>query len=306
MKKLFGIAISTLLVVSLALPALAFEGDSEERGDGWMGEGRADGRMFSGLNLTAEQEEQLAKLRKSHMLERFDYRQEMNKFRTQQRTLRMADNPNRAEAFKLIDEKSIVQADWMKTGVDHMMDMRSVLSPEQIAKMQAVRKDRRGSMNKGRSMKSQHTRRGMKSHGADRMRGNDRHGKKSGMGRMMAFEKLNLTEEQQDAIAALKREHLSQGIDSKLATRKLRKEGSELRRAQNSDKTKAYALVDQTVKLKADWQKSTFDHHMKMRAILTDEQKLELKKMKEHMKDRRGHGFKKDKRGYGQGHYSRF
>jgi Spy/CpxP family protein refolding chaperone len=306
MKKLFGIAISTLLVMSLALPVLAFEGDSEEHGDGWMAEDQAEGRMLSALNLTEEQKEQLAKLRKNHMLERFDYRQAMRKFRVQQRTLRAADNPNRAEAFKLIDKMSLVQADWMKTGVDHLMDMRSVLSPEQIAKMQAIRKDKRGSFRKGRSMKSQHGRHGMKSRMGDRTHGMGERMKKTGMRRMMAFEKLNLTEEQQDAIAALQKEHLSQGIDNKQAMRKLRKEGSELRRAQNPDKAKAYALVDQTVKLKADWQKRTFDHHMKMRAVLTDEQKLKLKEMKEHMKDKRGHGFKKDKRGHGQGYYSRF
>ncbi len=308
MKKVISILLTVVMVTTLSVFVVAQQGRGKRSNRGAMrGQGGMN-NVFTQLNLTDEQMDKIETLRKEHALERFDYRQEMKDLREKSRAAKTADNPNKSEVYALIDRQANLRAEWMKKGYEHLLEMKSVLTPEQQKKFDALKSQRRGGfqggmsrnmdggpgmdeemdqgmdqgMNRRPGMRSgmnsgMRSGRGMRSGMQGKGMQSGFMGRNSGMGLTRALERLNLSEEQQAKVTALQRKQLAASMDHQSEMRKLRADNKDIRNANSADKSAVYAQIDKMSKLTADWQKDQFDYHMSVFNILTPQQQTELK-----------------------------
>lgn len=104
-----------------------------------------------------------------------------------------------------------------------------------------------------------------------------RPGNQRGFNEERWFEKLDLTEEQQEAIADLRYEHRMQAVElhSKLAQNRLQLE--KLFDEDNVDENAAMDIVDENNNIHNQLAKSRMEMRLKINSLLTPEQKEELK-----------------------------
>jgi Spy/CpxP family protein refolding chaperone len=106
------------------------------------------------LNLTPEQKTKLEDFRKARQEERETFSEQMRKMQTDLRELMKDPSANEKNIDGLIDEMSRLRATQMKSGIRKSLDMKKILTPEQLEKLKdgRARMERRGMMRPGRGM----------------------------------------------------------------------------------------------------------------------------------------------------------
>ncbi len=128
MKRFSVLVVPAVLVFLFVLSAPAVFGQPERRpatrGD-W-------------LNLTPEQKTKLEELRQARQEEMRGTFEQMRKLRLELRDLMKDPEANEKKIESLIDELSRLRANQMKSGFEHRLAMRKILTPEQLAKWKDV------------------------------------------------------------------------------------------------------------------------------------------------------------------------
>ncbi|MBN2134494.1 MAG: Spy/CpxP family protein refolding chaperone [Acidobacteria bacterium] len=321
MKGRFTKSLILLAAIGLVMPIYAAPTNGMVR-DAERGMHRGFGieMILSKLDLTPEQEAKITELQKKQMLKRFDNMQEMRKLRDERMKLNIADTPNKSAAYSIIDKITSLHANTQKDRFDFFEAVKSVLTPEQIKKLNSMRDDFRGKINnRDRNFRDE---RGFGRHDNMRHSGNqpgmpgamnskmmgmhhDRDGfGPGGMGfglcnqdkdfndedmqhgfHGMMFEGLDLTEAQEKQITALRREQVLIRFDHRQAMKEVVKEKHALMLGEDVDRAAMFNLIDKEAKLKAEGMKQAYDHIMKMRAILTPEQIEKVKAFRQQRHD---------------------
>lgn len=123
----------TVLTVTAVLAALAFPLHAQS--------GRRPMRMMAGdaLDLTPEQEAKLDALAEAHRTAGKDVFDRMDKLRGELDELTKSPDFDLGKADQLIDEMSRLRAGQDKAGLRHRLEMRKVLTPEQLKKLDEYR-----------------------------------------------------------------------------------------------------------------------------------------------------------------------
>lgn len=110
---------------------------------------------------------------------------------------------------------------------------------------------------------------------------------KEGKHRDMMADIPNLTEEQKSQIKAIREEGRKQSEPQHKEMKELRSKLQELKAAENPDQKQINQLIDKSASLKAEMEKSRTASELKVRSILTPEQrKVVDAKQKEHIEMR--------------------
>ncbi len=105
-------------------------------------------------------------------------------------------------------------------------------------------------------------------------------------GRMMAREALDLTPEQEKALADFREARAGEARAFREEMSKLRSDLRELARDPVANRSKIDALVDKTWKMRAEREKAGFRHREERDRIFTPEQRERIKAVRERMADR--------------------
>jgi len=119
------------LVAILAVLAFPLRGQTERRPMRTM--------VRDVLDLTPEQEAKLEEMAQAHWAARKDLFGRMAKLRGELDDLIKASDYDLGKADELIDEMARLRAEQEKAGLRHRIEMRNVLTPDQIKKMDAYR-----------------------------------------------------------------------------------------------------------------------------------------------------------------------
>lgn len=127
----------TVVMVFLGLGAvIAQPGRGYGRGAG-QGQGLGPGQgpcavMYANLlDLSDEQQEQIADLRTGHLKKMTDLRNQMREKRARLQTLTTGDNYNEREANRVIEELGTIHTTMMKERTSHRQEVRSLLTEDQ-------------------------------------------------------------------------------------------------------------------------------------------------------------------------------
>jgi len=91
-------------------------------------------------SLSEDQKAQLKKMKMENREKAKPQREELKAVKTELRTKQTAENPNKEEIDQLIDKKHTMQAKMEKDRSAQRVKMRSVLTPEQRAELDASQK----------------------------------------------------------------------------------------------------------------------------------------------------------------------
>lgn len=94
------------------------------------------------INLTADQKAKLEQMMVNHRLERIDKKALVKKAQVKLRALMMDENAPESKVMAAIDEVARLKADMRKMQYRHHQAVRSVLTSDQIDKLQTLRKER--------------------------------------------------------------------------------------------------------------------------------------------------------------------
>lgn len=130
MRRNWMIGALVLMVTALAA------GDVLAKGRGRGGPGRGQGALGgtgpgAGLDLTAEQQQRLAKLRAEHSAQMAETRAALQVKRTELRALWLADSPDRQAILAKQAEMEPLRAKLRQARVDHRLVVHTLLTPEQ-------------------------------------------------------------------------------------------------------------------------------------------------------------------------------
>lgn len=106
-------------------------------------------RCFNMLDLTVEQQEQINTLRVKQLEQMLSFRNATQEMRARLQTLNTAKNADMKAINSLIDEKSELKADQMKTRAAHHQEVRALLTDEQRVIFDSFRGMGRGGKNAG-------------------------------------------------------------------------------------------------------------------------------------------------------------
>lgn len=101
------------------------------------GDGPQNQRQFDCLDLTEDQEAQITNLRTAHYKDVLPLRNEMGEIRAKKRTLISQENVDLGAVNKNIDKQSALQAKINKLQASHRVEMKKVLTDEQIMTLQS-------------------------------------------------------------------------------------------------------------------------------------------------------------------------
>lgn len=87
------------------------------------------------LDLTPEQEKELTRSRLTFREETLNTWTELMQKRIQLRKMWLSDAPDKDKIYELIDEMARIRARLNKKMVDHMLEIKGVLTPEQLEKL---------------------------------------------------------------------------------------------------------------------------------------------------------------------------
>jgi len=121
---------------------LVTAGDASARG---RGPGRRGGKgigqghgMFQALNLTAEQQRQMIRLRAAMQEDMIEVRDKLRQRRAEMRALWAADEPDEAAILAKQDEMEPLRRQLRVRGVKFRLAVRELLTPEQKARLQQL------------------------------------------------------------------------------------------------------------------------------------------------------------------------
>ncbi len=154
------------LIAAATAVAVAQPGPGRMRGQGPEA-GRMHQNMMQMLNLTPEQQKQMAGFRDAFQKKMITTRSKVDLARVDLRQLVAADKPDRAAIDSKLKEISDLQYQQKVDLVDHLLDVRGILTPEQLK----IWKQHAGQMmmggGQGMRMMRQHMRGGMGMSGGD-------------------------------------------------------------------------------------------------------------------------------------------
>lgn len=167
MNKVYVLAITTLLALTLAVPAiLAQSSGSQEPETGKRAFGKRHGRggrgmhgaMFRGLNLTDAQKAQMKQLRQSHRERTQPLRQELRAKMQQLRQANQGGTFNEALTAQTLAETAGLRAKLMGEHFKLRQEMMALLTPEQKTQLEQRRerfKTRRADRQQGQQSQIQ-------------------------------------------------------------------------------------------------------------------------------------------------------
>jgi len=137
MEKLNRKFIAGLMIVALFASTSLFAQQRQERQRG--DEQRMEQRAHRGQrpqkpripNLTEEQEEQLKTFKVAHEKETLPLKNQLNEAEAHFQTLTTADEINKKEVGRVIETIADLKAELMMKRVDHMEEVKSILTEEQ-------------------------------------------------------------------------------------------------------------------------------------------------------------------------------
>jgi len=109
------------------------------RGLGPCGAGEGYGQRFASLDLTEEQQEELTTLRTEHYKEITPLRNKMAELRARERTLLSEEKVDMKAVENTIDEQTDLMNSMKKLQINHQLEVKSILSDEQMMKLQMRR-----------------------------------------------------------------------------------------------------------------------------------------------------------------------
>lgn len=131
MKKHFLLLMVAAIAVAFVLPAVANEHHGKSGCSTKMDKmGTCD--CMTKLNLTDKQKEEIGNLKKSMMEQKTKQHEEMMKLQASVKEMVNADKPDMAAIEKKIDEQAKLWLKGKKEMIDHMLKVKSLLTPEQL------------------------------------------------------------------------------------------------------------------------------------------------------------------------------
>lgn len=107
-------------------------------------------RVRQALNLTPEQQQKMGDLRYQHQKDMIKLREEVSLKRLDLRHEMEKDSPDRATVDRLAEEMGALRVHMGRLKVDHLLDVRQVLTPEQWSKARELMQARRAQRKAGR------------------------------------------------------------------------------------------------------------------------------------------------------------
>lgn len=155
MKSLGKGIISTMLLTLLTVTVSAQPGPGRGYGP-CGGTNQGNFRQAAAENiltdLSGEQKAQLTELRTEHFRQMQNYRNKMGEISAQQRTVMSGYDVDEKAAEKLVDQKTDLMNEQMKTRIAHRAAVNQVLTEEQVLQLEQFRNRRqfaqRGNMNR--------------------------------------------------------------------------------------------------------------------------------------------------------------
>lgn len=144
-RTLFTIILAVLLTSGLSLaqmppdhPGMGFRKDCDGRGMGmgprWMDKDDDDEmgfRCMEGLDLTEEQQKEIARLRKDHQRKMLELKSEMDGFHAKMKLMMTDENFDKKGFEKALDKAGEHHKKVALAKADHMQSIRKILTPEQ-------------------------------------------------------------------------------------------------------------------------------------------------------------------------------
>jgi len=128
-----------MLIGFLIITAVNAQNRQGGRGQGNLGAGEAKGHQFAKLELTEEQEAEMTSLRTEHYKEITPLNNKMAELKARERTLLSEESVDMKAVNKTIDEQTDLMNSTRKLQVEHQLAVKSILSDEQVMKLQQRR-----------------------------------------------------------------------------------------------------------------------------------------------------------------------
>jgi Spy/CpxP family protein refolding chaperone len=128
-------------------------------------------KTLQALNLSPVQQQKVEDLQYVHQKDMIKFRQEVSSKRLDLQREMQKDSPDRATVDRLADEMGAIRARMGRARLDHLLDVRKVLTPDQWSKLREVMQSRRAQRMGGRGGRLDHDGRGGMSPGAGSGRG---------------------------------------------------------------------------------------------------------------------------------------
>jgi Spy/CpxP family protein refolding chaperone len=161
MKSLMKILTVAAVAVALALTGLpAYAGPVWAKEDAYGGgkKGAHFQDLMDKLDLTEEQRETLTAQREENWKKMKELREAMNENRQALREELLKDDYSKAAVKKTVSEMKDVQGEMIEQRVDHFLQMKEVLTPEQYRKFTELAEKKHQKAKKGRYEEKRHRR----------------------------------------------------------------------------------------------------------------------------------------------------
>ncbi|MEN8202197.1 MAG: Spy/CpxP family protein refolding chaperone [Bacteroidota bacterium] len=119
------------------------------RGSGPYGQGNERMAGYYALDLTEDQQEAMLSLRTENYKTMKPLRNKMNELKARERTLVSEETVDMKAVHKIIDEQTELMNKMRKIQLDHRLEVREILSDEQIMKLDQRRNFSKNRRNKG-------------------------------------------------------------------------------------------------------------------------------------------------------------
>ncbi len=139
MKIMTVVAVAAMVV--LASNAYAGEGWGSHKGENGMK--KHFDKMAQELNLTAEQKAALDKQRETTMPKMKALKDKMRASREQLKTELDKAQPDKAKLASLVEEMKNLTGEQIQMKIDKVLAMKTILTPEQSAKMKSIRETKK-------------------------------------------------------------------------------------------------------------------------------------------------------------------
>lgn len=128
-----------LLLGFLMITAVNAQNRQGGRGQGYNGPEKNYGHQFAKLELTEEQETEMTSLRSEHYKEITPMKNKMAELKARKRTLLSEESVDLKAVNKTIDDQTDLMNSTKKLQVEHQLAVKSILTDEQVMKLQKRR-----------------------------------------------------------------------------------------------------------------------------------------------------------------------
>lgn len=128
-----------LLLGFLMITAVNAQNRQGGRGQGYNGSEKSYSQQFAKLELTEAQETEMTSLRTEHYKEITPMKNKMVELKARERTLLSEESVDMKAVSKTIDEQTDLMNSTRKLQVEHQLAVKSILTDEQVMKLQQRR-----------------------------------------------------------------------------------------------------------------------------------------------------------------------